>query len=202
MPWGSTHDRLILWTAPGITLAAALLGNSAAVALAVGSAYLFSGLMFSGDLDTDSRQYRRWLFLRWIWLPYRRWLRHRSFWSHGPLVGTALRLLYLGLWVTGVGLTAAWLGSHLGWWPWQPGIWRDNLWQWLQAHAETLGWVGLGLELGSVNHSLSDCLVSRWRRWRKRWQGEAKVEPVSLRSRKKAARRGSRQPLRSSSPLS
>ncbi|MFS8899996.1 metal-binding protein [Synechococcus sp. H60.3] len=168
MPLGSTHDRITLWTAPGVTLAAGLLGNSAAVALAVGSAYLFSGLMFSGDLDTDSRQYRRWLFLRWIWLPYRRWLHHRSFWSHGPIVGTALRLLYLGLWVAGAGLAAAWLGSRLGWWQWQPDIWRDNLWQGLHAHAEMLLWVGMGLELGSMNHSLSDCLVSRWRRWRRR----------------------------------
>lgn len=150
MPLGSTHDRITLWTAPGVTLAAGLLGNSAAVALAVGSAYLFSGLMFSGDLDTDSRQYRRWLFLRWIWLPYRRCLQHRSFWSHGPIVGTALRVLYLG------------------WWQWRPWAWRNHLWQGLHAHAETLLWVGMGLELGSLNHSLSDCLVSRWRRWRRR----------------------------------
>ncbi|MFT0796017.1 metal-binding protein [Synechococcus sp. H70.1] len=172
MPRGSTHDRLTLWTAPGIALAVGWVSDSTAAALAAGSAYLFAGLMFSGDLDTRSRQYRRWLFLRWIWLPYRRWLHHRSFWSHGPLVGTALRLLYLGLWVTGVGLPAAWLGSRLGWWQWQPGIWRESLWHWLQAHAATLFWVGLGLELGAVNHSLSDCLVSRWRRWRKRRQGK------------------------------
>ncbi|MFS8884249.1 metal-binding protein [Synechococcus sp. R55.3] len=168
MPLGSTHDRITLWTAPGITLAAGVLGNSTTVALAVGSAYLFSGLMFSGDLDTCSRQYQRWLFLRWIWLPYRKWMRHRSFWSHGPIVGTAVRVLYLSLWAGGAGLLGAWLGSQLGWWMWQPWVWGSDLWQLLQVHAEMLFWIGMGLELGSVNHSLSDWMVSRWKRWRRK----------------------------------
>jgi uncharacterized metal-binding protein len=168
MPLGSTHDRITLWTAPGITLAAGVLGNSTTVALAVGSAYLFSGLMFSGDLDTCSRHYQRWLFLRWIWLPYRKWMRHRSFWSHGPIVGTAVRVLYLSLWAGGAGLLGAWLGSRLGWWMWQPWVWGSDLWQLLQVHAEMLFWIGMGLELGSVNHSLSDWMVSRWKRWRRK----------------------------------
>jgi uncharacterized metal-binding protein len=167
MPLGSTHDRITLWTAPAVTLAAGLLARSSTVALTVGSAYLFSGLMFSGDLDLYSRQYQRWLCLRWIWLPYRKLMRHRSHWSHGPVVGTLGRLLYLGIWLASLALLIAAIGSWQNLWPWQPLLWRSWLHQQILRHLELLLWVSIGLELGSVNHSLSDWIGSAWKRWRK-----------------------------------
>jgi uncharacterized metal-binding protein len=51
---------------------------------------------------------------------------------------------------------------------WQPWVWGSDLWQLLQVHAEMLFWIGMGLELGSVNHSLRDWMVSRWKRWRRK----------------------------------
>ena len=35
--------------------------------------------------------------LRAIWIPYQSLVRHRSPWSHWPLIGTAGRLAYLGV---------------------------------------------------------------------------------------------------------
>ncbi len=168
MPLGSTHDRITLWTLPVVTLSAGILSGEPGVALATGSAYLFSGLMFSGDLDTRSRQYQRWTVLCWIWLPYRRLCRHRSIWSHGLGIGTLGRLVYLGLWILPVLVAIAWLGSVARWWLWQPQIWRSDLWQLIQVHRRELLWTTIGLELGSINHSLSDWLVSGWKRSKKK----------------------------------
>ncbi|MGF1577092.1 MAG: metal-binding protein [Cyanophyceae cyanobacterium] len=177
MPLGSTHDRITLWTSPFVTLAAGILSSEPGVALATGSAYLFSGLMFSGDLDIRSRQYQRWTLLRWLWLPYRRVCRHRSIWSHGLIVGTVGRLLYVGLWLLPLLVGCAWLGSLLNWWPWQPQIWRSDLWQLIQVHRVELLWAILGLELGSINHSLSDWTVSGWKRSQKK-KGSQKKQPL------------------------
>ena len=58
-------------------------------------AFLAGGLWLSPDLDTRSNPTRRWGPLRLLWWPYRRCLRHRSLFSHSPLLGSAGRLLYL-----------------------------------------------------------------------------------------------------------
>ncbi|MEN9206125.1 MAG: metal-binding protein [Thermostichales cyanobacterium DRC_bins_46] len=162
MPLGKVHDRITLCTLPLVTLLAGLVGG-AAMALAVGGGYLFAGLMFAGDLDTYSRQYRRWLWLRWIWIPYQKLCRHRSFWSHGPIVGTLGRLLYLGIWLLGIPGLVWGVGYWWGWWG--PG--GGGGWDWLVAQRWHGVGIGLGLELGSLSHSLSDQLGSAWKGWRK-----------------------------------
>ncbi len=192
MPLGSTHDRITLWTLPAITLGIGLLTRDAGITLAVSSAYLFSGLMFSGDLDIRSRQYQRWLGLRWIWLPYRRGMRHRSLWSHGPIVGTVLRVIYLGLWISLVTLGILGLGHGLRFWEWTPQIWIRWLRNQILLHGEILLWIGIGLELGSTNHSLSDWTISSWKRWRRSVK-RAQAQPLSpsgtARKRSKTAHR-------------
>lgn len=174
MPSGRVHDRITLWTLPFVTLLAGTSARSATVALTVGAAYLFSGLMFGGDLDTRSLQYQRWLWLRWLWIPYRRALRHRSFWSHGPIVGTTVRLVYLGVWILGLGAIAGYVLHLLGHVSWTPLLWGRAGWGWLVrvhssdfSHAMLLGWTWLGLELGAMSHSLSDWTVSAWKRRQK-----------------------------------
>ena len=72
------------------------LGLSAGVITA--AAFLVGGLWLSPDLDTRSNALHRWGPLGGIWWPYRRLIRHRSIWSHGPLIGTATRLLLLLAW--------------------------------------------------------------------------------------------------------
>lgn len=168
MPLGSTHDRIILWTLPWVVLVGLVITRSSTLALAVGSGYFFSGLMFSGDLDIYSRQYQRWLMLRWLWLPYRKAIRHRSIWSHGPLIGTLLRVMYLGGWILCFSLAIGFIGSQLKLWQWDPWLWGSQFWAWTQIHSDSVFAVFVGLELGSMNHSLADSIISFWKRWQKR----------------------------------
>ena len=95
MASGRQHDRAtVLLALPFGVLWWPLLGplGTAVVSLA----FLIGGLWLSPDLDIRSRASRRWGPLQWLWWPYRRVLRHRSPLSHSPLLGTALRLGYLG----------------------------------------------------------------------------------------------------------
>ncbi len=161
MAQGSTHDAITLWTVPLITGGVWLLAG-AECALVTGGSYLFSGLMFSGDLDLHSNQYKRWGVLRWIWLPYRRCFKHRSWWTHGPIVGTLVRLIYVALWgILGsgiIGLGVYYLDLTL------PTINANFL------NPVYLIWALVGLELGSLSHSLSDVTSSGWKRIMRRFR--------------------------------
>lgn len=58
-------------------------------------AHLLSGIMFSPDLDIDSRIDNRWGIFCWIWWPYMWAVPHRSRWlSHGLIIAPLIRLLY------------------------------------------------------------------------------------------------------------
>ncbi|NJN20248.1 MAG: metal-binding protein [Leptolyngbya sp. RL_3_1] len=166
MPSGRTHDR-ITWTClPLVAIVGGVLTRQLGLTLLMMAGFLFGGLMFGPDLDVRSRQSQRWGWLSWIWRPYRGYLRHRSWLSHGPLAGTLGRLLYLGLWaatVTLLGLEIAHVTGHLSL------TWRElgralrwGLWtyrgQWFA--------LGIGIELGAMSHSISDWSVSHWRRAR------------------------------------
>ena len=95
MASGRQHDRatrllalpfgLLWWPAQG-----------PAVALTAAVSFLLGGLWLSPDLDTRSLATYRWGPLAPLWWPYRRCLSHRSALSHSPLLGSALRLAYLG----------------------------------------------------------------------------------------------------------
>ena len=182
MPSGRTHDHITLYSLPIITVLAGWVVHSAVVALAVGAAYLFAGLMFGGDLDTRSHQYNRWLWLRWMWLPYRRSFKHRSIWTHGPIVGTGVRILYVFLW----GLLPLGLIFGVGYvvwdWAWQPQVWGDRLYEWVMSPAGASGFVVweillavvIGLELGAMSHSISDWVGSTAKRWRRRGKSGAR----------------------------
>lgn len=187
MPSGRTHDSITLWSLPLIAGLAFERTHSASVALVLSGGFLFSGLMFGPDLDIYSQQYRRWGWLRWIWLPYRQNIRHRSFWSHGPIVGTVLRVLYLTVWLCGfwgiaVG-TIAFLVHVIGF----ASDWSILTRQWFETCANGLGqlvnrypneWIGLlvGFEAGAMSHSMSD------------WIGSA-LKPAKLPTRSVATRR-------------
>ena len=104
MASGQQHDRATCWLAlPYGLLWWPWLGPQGAIVSAF--AFLIGGLWLSPDLDTNSRPYQRWGPLRWLWWPYRKALRHRSLVSHTPLLGSAVRLVYAGVFITGL----AWL---------------------------------------------------------------------------------------------
>lgn len=162
MASGAVHDRLILWTAPVVAGFTWWLTGGGHLPLLVTGSYVFSGLMFSGDLDIPSRQWQRWGPCKVFWIPYQKWCKHRSFWSHGPIVGTLGRLIYVGLglgMLVGVGVgVSVWRGD-----PWPLGVWLKQGFD--RYRNEALA-VVVGLELGAWNHSLSDWVSSAWKRGR------------------------------------
>jgi uncharacterized metal-binding protein len=136
--------------------------NSLASAAVIGSTFLFGGLMFGPDLDTVSRQYSRWSIFRFIWIPYRRFFRHRSRFSHGLIFGALLRVIYfMGVVsLAALALTyayAAFSGGKV------PGI-ADLIavWQQIGAFINThlgdnfLLLVFAGLWLGAASHTFTD----------------------------------------------
>lgn len=96
MPSGKIHDKITLATCLPIGIMAWYFYDLE-ISLVVFNSYLFSGLMFNGDLDLDSDVYKRWGPLRILWWPYKKTVPHRSVISHGPVVGTAMRLIWLAL---------------------------------------------------------------------------------------------------------
>ncbi len=121
------------------------------VALAGTVGFVFATYMFNGDLDLYSAPYQRWWILRWLWYPYRRFLPHRSVLSHGPVIGTVMRLSYLCLILVGPAL----LACHLA------GIDLAGLRSRAEGNRSTLIAALAGIEVGSLVHTISD-VVSTW----------------------------------------
>jgi uncharacterized metal-binding protein len=94
MPSGKTHDVITAILAVPAFAATYAATRSIAISAVMAVAFVFGGLMFGPDLDTVSRQYSRWLIFRFIWFPYRRFLKHRSRFSHGLLFGALGRVIY------------------------------------------------------------------------------------------------------------
>lgn len=74
------------------------------IAAAIGS---FIGYSATPDMDVNHGLPRSfftripYIAVLWVamWKPYSLAFKHRSFWSHSPLVSTVIRALYLGSWV-------------------------------------------------------------------------------------------------------
>ncbi|HEY9803658.1 MAG TPA: metal-binding protein [Leptolyngbyaceae cyanobacterium] len=187
MPSGRTHDRITLWALPmvaGVTFWQTRSGN---VTLLVAGGFMFGGLMFGPDLDIYSRQYQRWGFLRWIWLPYQKSLRHRSFLSHGPLIGTTLRVVYLSsllavLTLVILAVADKLLNMAVTWQDLERTVGRS-----LSSYAREFLALFLGLELGAMSHSLSDWGGSAYKRFRK--QGIRGILPSGKIKKRKVTRR-------------
>jgi uncharacterized metal-binding protein len=110
MASGRSHDRATgLLALPFGLLWWPLLGVMGTVVAS--GAFLIGGLWLSPDLDTRSNATRRWGPLRLLWWPYRRLLPHRSILSHSPVLGTAGRLLYMGVLVMFISLLLMPYGS-------------------------------------------------------------------------------------------
>jgi uncharacterized metal-binding protein len=160
MSSGRTHDKITLICLPivgGISLG---LTHNAESTLWIGGSFLFGGLMFGPDLDIRSNQSSRWGWFRWIWLPYRRAIPHRSIFSHGPIVGTFFRLLYITLWVV-VGAMLYLILQHV--WGWQ--TWNGKqIWRSMQPAIILLSpkllVIFVGLEIGAMSHYLADFFSS------------------------------------------
>ena len=106
MSAGPLHLRmttLALGSALAATVAAMLVPLPLILIGAAGC--LVGEVLLSPDLDHPAgcNALRRWSVLRWVWRPYQQVVRHRSPWSHWPVLGTAGRLAYLAVPAFGVG---------------------------------------------------------------------------------------------------
>lgn len=100
MPSGKTHDSIAWYFFLPFAYLTWYLSTDLLIVLLYSSAYFFSNFMFSGDLDLVSVQSKRWGIFRWIWIPYRKMIPHRSKWSHGIIHGTVFRIIYLGIFLS------------------------------------------------------------------------------------------------------
>lgn len=171
MSSGRIHDRIALWSLPFVAGLTFRHTHSSHLTLFVSGGFLFSGLMFGPDLDTYSRQFQRWGCLSWMWMPYRNSVNHRSFLSHGPFIGTAVRLIYLTTWI-GFLLIPSFILSQL----WGPKLsfftFIEILWRSLSPHYTEAWALFIGLELGAMTHSLTDVSSSAYKRFKtKGWVG-------------------------------
>jgi uncharacterized metal-binding protein len=160
MPSGRTHDRITLWTLPLVAGLVQVVSQRSTLTLMICCGFLFGGLMMGPDLDTHSIHYKRWGIFRWIWLPYRQSMRHRSPWSHGPIMGTTVRVLYLMLWLGLVSLVSVAAVNEMvqiGWsWNQLGQFWLRQFYRYRQEMLALF----VGLELGAFSHYTADWLVS------------------------------------------
>ena len=157
MPSGFTHDIVTIATAPALGVALHQFGGEPAEVAVITGAYFFAGMMFSGDLDIESKQFYRWRILRFIWIPYQRMFHHRSEFTHGALLGTIVRLLYFA-----VVVSLAWPVAHYA-------LRREFLSP-IDVALQIGGFINQnrqlsflifgGLFLGAASHSIADKFVS------------------------------------------
>ena len=165
MPSGRTHDRITLWTVPLVSGIAYFLTQSGKFALILAVGFLFSGLMFGPDLDIYSVQYKRWGWFRWIWIPYRSAIRHRSNLSHGLIIGTILRLLYISLIILILSGMVAAIAYFFGYVNLQSVMdSQKKLPIWNPKYTQALLALIIGLELGAMSHSISDWIGSAYKK--------------------------------------
>ncbi|MBR8837871.1 MAG: metal-binding protein [Stigonema ocellatum SAG 48.90 = DSM 106950] len=183
MPSGGTHDRITLWALPFVAGVTFLQTRSGNLTLLVAGGFMFGGLMFGPDLDIYSRHYQRWGFLRFIWLPYQKSLRHRSFLSHGPIIGTMLRVLYLTTLVSVLVILVLVVAEKLWNVTWLHMLGETVVQSIADYSTEFLSLL-LGLELGAMSHSLSDWGGSAYKRFQK--QGVRGLLPRAKMKKRKA----------------
>lgn len=105
MSSGQHHAGMTKGIASGIALGAISSYFLSPEELSFMAAGCLLGLFLGPDLDHDSatthEQYIKSIFGRpglfvWslLWTPYKIGIKHRSFWSHTPVIGTTVRLLY------------------------------------------------------------------------------------------------------------
>ncbi len=166
MPSGLTHDAITFLLAAPVAAVAFAVTNSAWASGVVAVAFVFGGLMFGPDLDTVSKQYSRWSIFRVLWLPYRKFFKHRSRYTHGLALGALIRTVYLMGVITLVALVIAltWTGISGGDIP-DVGDFR-HAWQIVSYSVkEYLGENFLilcfaGMWFGGASHSITDLVVT------------------------------------------
>jgi len=143
---GRRHDQSIWILSLPLGIAVGLVLGWAAAWIAAASCWA-GGLWLSPDLDTRSNALRRWGALGFLWWPYRRLIPHRSLWSHGPLLGTTVRLGVLLTWCLIATLAIPSLS---------PGMLLTELQQLMRQHPQEFIALLVGLEGSAWIHLILD----------------------------------------------
>lgn len=138
MPSGRVHDIITLSSAIPLYGITTYLSNVYISSILIIS-YVFAGLVFNGDLDLKSAPYKRWFIFRWVWKPYQMVFRHRSMLTHGIIIGTSIRLLYLGVLFLPLMI-----------------YYSNDLIYFLETYKDELTIILIGLECGAISHTLTD----------------------------------------------
>ena len=140
MPSGKTHDKISIIGIPVILSVPILINLDYFLIIILLISYLFASFMFNGDLDIVSKPYNRWGFLKFIWIPYQTIFTHRSVFTHGIILGTVVRLLYLGSIIFLI-------------------LYFNNINPLDYVKMNTIIVFVVGLELGSAIHTISDYIL-------------------------------------------
>jgi uncharacterized metal-binding protein len=157
-----THDRVTFFTAALMLPVTLYYTDSGNLAMITAISTFVGGWMLGPDLDhpTGSEPLNRWWVLKFIWTPYRRWLipHHRHPFSHWPVLGTAVRCLYLLSFLT----LSLWLGGKLApFFHLVPPPFEESLfyyWQLSVQYSRELLWGFIGLCAADVGHYAADYL--------------------------------------------
>lgn len=138
MPNSKTHDIITSGLTPIIGgISYYMLGVSFIDVVYLLGGFLFSSLMFNGDLDIKSKPYNRWWIFRFIWYPYRLIFPHRSLYTHGILIGSIIRLI----WISPLILITFYLLNV------------DVI---IFIKGDMVLFILVGIELGNINHTVLD----------------------------------------------
>jgi uncharacterized metal-binding protein len=162
--------------------------HRADLAFWVSGGFLFSGLIFGPDLDLYSFHYKRWGMLRWLWQPYQKAIKHRSIWSHGPIVGTIGRIVYLSLWLALAGWLAVPIVRTCGGQTFTEEQLLAMVRQSIERDRAIYITLFCGLELGAMSHYMSDWLVSRFKHINKWRHGTKSTPPAKVKQGKRGER--------------
>src|SRR5437016_6036489 len=160
MPGARTHDMINLATAVARAPLALAAGLPAVEVGTLAAAFLFSGFFFSPDLDLHSAPYMRWRGLRFLWLPYQKLVHHRSWVSHGLIVGPLIRILYIAV-VAYLLALGALLLLHLVRPVYPTGVlWQATEWlgAFVRAHPLATGLVLAGFIVSGAVHTIADLI--------------------------------------------
>ena len=171
MPNGNTHDAITFALVPLTYLGAEMYwdGNHT-ISIIATAAMLFAGLMFGPDLDLQSRPYQRWGPLRFIWKPYQVALPHRSTLSHGPVIGTVIRIVYFLVMFSLLAATVlyvrhAYLRGQQTTWTGEFNMVKGDLFSiWEQTDKDYFKAGFAGLWLGALSHTAADIIWSTLKR--------------------------------------
>jgi len=163
MPSGKTHDFLTLIFAPLFGAGVYFVYKDITLTILVIVGFLFGGLMFSGDLDIKSRVYKRWGIFKFIWIPYRKMVSHRSPLSHNIVTGTLFRLAYVTFILFLFFALIVIIGNYVGGKGWEDLIktGSNQTFNFLSKQSPLyIAGLFIGIWAGCALHTISDITVS------------------------------------------